>query len=127
MSTLRVTAVACALEVLELLNLSGTATEATAERISGRIQAALESVCDVEGPPATLTEVRQTSLGAVDVKVTKSTQGVSLEVDVKRPREPDESYEDAMERSANIAARAYLLASRELAAVTGLAPGKAQA
>lgn len=65
----------------------------------------------------------QMSLGAVDTKVSRSTQGVSLEIDVKRPREPGESYEEAAAASARLAALAYRAAVAELAAV-GLVPGK---
>lgn len=68
-------------------------------------------------------EVRYASLGAVDVKVTKSTQGVSLEVDVKRPREPGESYEEAAAAAARVAALAYEAAEREIRRL-GLTPGK---
>lgn len=65
-----------------------------------------------------------TGPGAVDVKITKSTQGVSLEIDVKRPREPGESYSQAAALSAWIAVEAYRLALEQMAAI-GLVPGKA--
>ena len=70
-----------------------------------------------------IDEIRHTSLGAVDVKITKSTQGVSLEIDVKRPREAGETYEQAAARSAAVAVTAYVVA-RDQMAMIGLAPGK---
>jgi hypothetical protein len=68
-------------------------------------------------------EIRYTSLGGVDVKVTKSTQGVSVEIDVKRPREPGETFEQAAALSASIAANAYKMTVEQLAEI-GLVPGK---
>lgn len=62
-------------------------------------------------------------LGAVDVKLTKSTQGVSLEVDCKRPREMGETWEEAAAESARIAVEAYRRALREMGSL-GLVPGK---
>jgi len=88
------------------------------EYVSGAITRALEEA-------ATAHEVVHVhgSLGAVDVKVSRSTQGVAVEVDCKRPREPGESYEQAGEASARIAAGAYAAAVQEIAAL-GLTPGK---
>lgn len=65
------------------------------------------------------------SLGRVDVKVSKSTQGVSLEVDVQRPREPGETFEQAACHAAGLAATTYALALDQIAAL-GLVPGKAE-
>lgn len=70
-----------------------------------------------------IVHVHTPGLGAVDVKVTKSTQGVSLEVDCKRPREPDESWDAAAAASARLVAAAYAAALEEIAAI-GLVPGK---
>jgi hypothetical protein len=73
-----------------------------------------------------MSELATPALGAIDVKVARSTQGVSLEVDVKRPREPGETYEEAADESARLAARAYRRAAQELEATTGLVPGRDQ-
>jgi len=73
-----------------------------------------------------IDEIRHTSLGAVDIKITKSTQGVALEIDVKRPREVDETFEQAAALSASIAVNAYARAVEQMAAI-GLVPGKERA
>lgn len=70
-----------------------------------------------------MDEIRYTSLGGVDVKIARSTQGTALEVDVKRPREPGETFEQAAIFAADCAANAYALAVERLAAI-GLTPGK---
>lgn len=70
-----------------------------------------------------MDEIRYTSLGGVDIKITKSTQGVSLEVDTKRPREAGETFEDAAFKAAACAVNAYALAVERMAGI-GLVPGK---
>lgn len=69
------------------------------------------------------SQVSELSLGAVNVSVTRSTQGTSLEVAVKRPREAGETFEQAAIFAADCAANAYALAVERLAAI-GLTPGK---
>jgi hypothetical protein len=93
--------------------------EIAADLILGAITRALDEqtrsvseVVHVHGSP-----------GAIDVKVTKSTQGVSLEVDCKRAREPGESYQQAAAASARLVAESYSAAVEEIAAI-GLVPGK---
>lgn len=94
--------------------------EIAEELISGAIARAL----DEHGRAyQEVMHLHQPSLGGVDVKVTKSTQGVSLEVDVKRGREPDESYDEASGQSARLAALSYERAEKALAQI-GLVPGK---
>lgn len=62
------------------------------------------------------------TLGAVDVKVTHSTQGIAVEIDAKRPREPGESAEAAARASVEWALIAYGIAVEALT-TQGLAPG----
>lgn len=62
------------------------------------------------------------TLGAIDVKVTHSTQGVAVEVDAKRPREDGEDPADAAKRSVEWALAAYDAAVQALTE-RGLTPG----
>lgn len=62
------------------------------------------------------------TLGAVDVKITHSTQGIAVEVDCKRPREPGESAAAAVRTSVEQAIAAYQEVVAELKKL-GLEPG----
>lgn len=62
------------------------------------------------------------TLGACDVKVTHSTQGIAIEVDAKRPREDGEDPAEAAVRSVEWAMAAYDAAVQALAD-RGLAAG----
>jgi hypothetical protein len=55
----------------------------------------------------TITHVHTPPMGGVDAKVTHSTQGISLEVDVTRPRQEGETFEQAAEATAALVADAY--------------------
>lgn len=56
----------------------------------------------------------QPAPGGVDVKVSHTTTGVSIEVDVTRPRQEGETFEQAAAMSAALAASAYRMACLEL-------------
>ena len=63
------------------------------------------------------------TLGGIDVRVARSTQGVSVEIEIKRPREPGETYEDVSAKVAVLAIATYKQMLAEMATV-GLVPGK---
>lgn len=62
------------------------------------------------------------TLGAIDVQITHSTQGIAVEVDAKRPRDPRETVEESIEQSVTWALMAYDKAVAGLQA-RGLTPG----
>lgn len=83
--------------------------------------AIIRALTEHDGGPAARLDTP--SLGAVDLKVTKSTQGVSLEVDCKRPRQPGDSWDQAISASALYLAVAYTRATEQLGKI-GLTPGR---
>lgn len=62
------------------------------------------------------------TLGAVDITITHSTQGIALQVDAKRPRDAHETVEESIAQSVTWALMAYDQAVAGLQA-RGLAPG----
>jgi hypothetical protein len=63
----------------------------------------------------TITHVHTPPMGSVDAKLSHSTTGITLELDVTRPRQDGETFEDAAQRTAELAASAYTTVVRELA------------
>jgi hypothetical protein len=114
---------ACADEIVMQIGRSDTRVPVT-EQIRALIAGAINRALDEQVRSISeIVHVYTPGLGAVDVKVTKSTQGVSLEVDCTRSREPGESWHDAAAASARLVAEAYSAAVEEIAAI-GLVPGK---
>ena len=76
-----------------------------------------------------MDEIRHTyapSLGKVGVKITHSTQGVSVEIDIDRPRVENENWEDTSARAVGLAIATYRVAVEDLNAI-GVTVGKAKA
>lgn len=64
----------------------------------------------------------QPALGGVDVKIGHGRDSVSVEVDVRRPRQEGETFQEAATASAKLAAETYRAAVKELEAL-GLTAG----
>lgn len=73
--------------------------------------------------PETSTEVRQIIPTRLSYRLARSTQGVSLEIDIHVERGPDEEEPDYVDRTAALMAHAYE-AGAAAAAKVGLALGK---